>query len=144
MKDSILKEKVFTQPIDKVWRAITVAEEISEWFIKADFKAEVGYNYTFTASEEHGCTVVKGEVLEATPYTLKYTWTVADSDIKTVVEWTLNEEQGATKLTLVHSEISNYDGETALEMIGHFSKGWDACILGLDQFVKNEIEEPAH
>ena len=57
MKDVIKKEHVFNHPIDKVWDAISRAEEISIWFIKADFKAEKGYQYTFTASEEKGCLI---------------------------------------------------------------------------------------
>ncbi|MEQ9402906.1 MAG: SRPBCC domain-containing protein [Cyclobacteriaceae bacterium] len=144
MKDVISKEKVFTQSIDRVWRAISEADEISAWFIQADFKPEVGYNYTFTASEEHGGTIVKGRVLEAAPYTLKYTWMVGDSNVETLVVWTLEEDNGATRLKLEHSGILNYEGEAATEMLGHFNKGWDACILGLEQFFKNEIKEPAH
>lgn len=50
MKDVIKKEQLFNHPIGTIWNAITKAEEISTWFIKADFKAEKGYKYTFTAS----------------------------------------------------------------------------------------------
>ena len=46
MKDVITKERVFNHSIDTVWNAISKAEEISTWFIKADFKAEKGYEYT--------------------------------------------------------------------------------------------------
>ncbi len=143
MKDSILKEKVFDKSIDEVWRAISEADEISSWFIQADFKAEVGYNYTFTASEEHGGTVIKGRVLEASPYTLKYTWMVGDSGIETLVVWTLEEDSGTTKLKLEHSGISKF-GDAASESMAHFDKGWDACILGLEQFFRNEIKQPVH
>ncbi len=76
MKDVILKEHIFDHSIDKVWNAITKEEEISTWFIKANFKAEKGYKYTFVASEEKGCINITGEVKEADPYTLIYTWVV--------------------------------------------------------------------
>ena len=144
MKDALTKEKTFAHSIDKVWKAISEGEEISKWFIQADFKPEVGYQYTFTASEEHGCTVVKGRVLEASPYVLKYSWMVGDVPIETIVTWSLEEVEGSTKLTLIHSDIDNYEGETAPEMMGHFDKGWEACISGLIQYFENEISQPAH
>ena len=143
MKDSILKEKVFDHSIDKVWNAISDGKEISKWFIHADFKPEVGYEYTFTSSGEN-CTVVKGKVLEASPYTLKYSWSVEGAPIETIVLWELESIDGGTKLTLEHSGISKFEGETAVEMFNHFSSGWDACMEGLTQYFKNEIAQPAH
>ncbi len=144
MKDVLIKQKSFDQSIDKVWKAISEGDEISKWFIQADFKPEVGYKYTFTASEEHGGTVVKGTVLEATPYTLKYSWVVGDSPIETAVLWKLERNSNQTKLILEHSGISKFGGETAIEMFNHFSGGWDACIEGLTQYFANEISQPAH
>jgi len=51
MKDVIIKEQMLNHSIDKVWNAISKQEEISTWFINADFKAEPGYKYTFKAGE---------------------------------------------------------------------------------------------
>lgn len=143
MEDKIIKEKVYSQSIDKVWLAITRAEEISKWFIHADFKAEKGYNYTFTATEEHGSTQIQGTVLEADPYTLKYTWKMADAPVHTTVTWTLEEEGEGTKLTLIHSGIAQL-GEKAAEAMGHFDKGWDACLEVLPQYLNDEETAPAH
>ncbi|MEO9485771.1 MAG: SRPBCC domain-containing protein [Ekhidna sp.] len=144
MKDALTKEKTFAHSIDKVWKAITEGEEISKWFIQADFKAEVGYEYTFTAAEEHGGTIIKGKVLSATPYTLEYSWRVGDTEIDTIVSWQLEESADGTKLMLEHSGISNFPEEAATEMLGHFDKGWDMCISGLTEYLTNEINKPAH
>ena len=143
MKDKIVKERQFNQPIGKVWNAITQADQISKWFINADFKMEKGYHYTFTATEEHGSTQIKGEVLEIDPYTLKYTWEVEGTGMHTTVSWMLEEEDGKTKLTLVHSGISQF-GEQGVEMMGHFDKGWEACLELLPKYLNNEATEPAH
>jgi len=124
MKDIITKEKVFNHSIDTIWNAITKAEEISTWFIKADFKAENGYKYTFTASEERGCLTINREVKASSPYTLIYTWIV---------------ENGGTKLQLEHSGISNYEGDTAVKMFESFSGGWDGCINGLLNYLYKEV-----
>jgi len=140
MKDLIKKERVFTQNIDTIWNAITIAEEISSWFIKADFKAEKGYKYTFTASEDKGCLTITGEVKESSPYTLVYTWIVEDTNTETTVKWDLEPtEDGGTKLHLEHSGISNYTGDTAVKMFESFDGGWDGCINGLMDYLKKEV-----
>lgn len=140
MNDVITKEHVFKHSIDKVWNAITKAEEISTWFIPADFKAETGYKYTFTSPpNDKGCTVINGEVKSANPYTLIYTWVVADTKVETTVSWALEAIEGATKLVLKHSGISNYNGETAVAMFESFNGGWDNCITGLSNYLKELV-----
>ncbi|WP_299555083.1 SRPBCC domain-containing protein [Seonamhaeicola sp.] len=140
MNDVINKEHVFNHAIDTVWRAITNADEISTWFIKADFKAEKGYKYTFTSEpNEKGCTVISGEVKNANPYTLIYTWIVADTKVETTVKWELESIAEGTKLYLEHSGISNYEGETAVKMFESFSGGWANCINLLTDYLKELV-----
>ncbi|WP_323787098.1 SRPBCC domain-containing protein [Psychroserpens sp.] len=136
MKDSITKEKVFNHPIDKVWNAISKGEEISTWFIKADFKPEKGYNYTFTASEDKGCLTITGEVKQSNPYVLEYTWIVENTNVETTVTWTLTPTNNGTKLHLEHSGISNYAGDSAIAMFESFNGGWDGCINQLIDYLK--------
>jgi len=139
MKDVITKEAVFNHPIEKVWNAISNAEEISTWFIKADFKAEKGYQYTFTATEEKGCLAITGEVKESNPYTLVYTWIVADTNVETTVSWKLVSTENGTKLLLEHSGISNYAGETAIAMFESFNGGWTNCVNQLTDYLKEAV-----
>ena len=136
MKDIIKKEHQFKQPIATVWNAISREEEISAWFIKADFKLEVGYNYTFT----HENTQITGKILEASPVTtLIYTWIVSGTEVETTVKWVLEENDGGTLLKLEHSGISNYPGETAVKMFESFSGGWDNCVSELDKYLNKEL-----
>lgn len=129
MKDTITKEKIFNHPIDKVWNAISKAKEISSWFIQADFKAEKGYQYTFSSEpNEKGCTTISGTVKEATPYVLIYTWIVADTEVETTVTWKLESVKNGTKLYLEHSGISNYAGDTAIAMFESFNGGWNSFV----------------
>lgn len=141
MKDLISKEKMFDHSIDKVWKAISEADEISAWFLKADFKPEVGFKYTFTAPEEQNCVPISGEVKEADPYTLVYTWKVENTDVETLVKWVLEAVGDQTKLTLEHSGISNYSGETAVKMFNSFNGGWDNCVSGLDKYLEKALHE---
>ncbi|MEM9076332.1 MAG: SRPBCC domain-containing protein [Bacteroidota bacterium] len=139
MKDVITKTKLLEHPIEKVWSAITKAKELSTWFIKTDFKAEVGFNYTFSSTGEEGCVPITGIVKEASPYTLVYTWNVEDTHTETTVKWVLEDIDGKTKLYLEHSGISLYPGDTAIKMFESFDGGWDNCIKGLDKFMNENV-----
>jgi len=146
MKDLIKKEHQYQANITDVWNAITNANEISAWFIKADFKPEVGYNYTFTheeqsANSEITCTVISGKVLEADPvHNLVYTWTVSGTNVETTVKWQLQENEKGTLVTLFHSGISNYETEEMItKMFTGFSNGWDGCIVNLEKYLTQEL-----
>lgn len=140
MKDVIKREETIHHPIDKVWNAISRAEEISTWFIKTDFKAEVGSMYTFTASEEQNCTQITGCVKVATPYTLIYTWIMENTDVETTVKWELEKESDTvTKLYLEHAGISQYEGDTAVKMFENYSGGWKACVDELNEYLKKLV-----
>ncbi|MFD0862009.1 SRPBCC domain-containing protein [Sungkyunkwania multivorans] len=139
MNDLITKEHIFHHPIDKVWDAISKAEEISAWFIKADFKAEAGYKYTFKASEENGCAEITGVVKEANPYTLVYTWIVKKTSAETTVKWMLETVENGTKLYLEHSGIANYPDASAVSFFNSFDKGWSNCIVDLEGYLKEAV-----
>ena len=138
MEDIIKKEHYYEHSIEKVWNAISVADEISSWFIKADFKAEVGYKYTFT-SKENDCSQITGIVKAANPYTLIYTWIVAGTDVETTVKWVLEETNEGTKLYLEHSGILNYSNATAIEFFNNFNNGWDNCFTKLSAYLTQEV-----
>jgi uncharacterized protein YndB with AHSA1/START domain len=138
MKDQIIKEQFFPHPISKVWSAITLAEEISTWFIKADFKAEKGYKYTFSSTGED-CTQITGVVKQADPYTLVYTWVVAGTNVETTVKWSLKEANEGTQLYLEHSGIAAYGGDTAVKMFDSFSGGWTHCVNDLSAYLKSQV-----
>lgn len=134
MNDKITKTHHFDSPISKVWSAISAGEEISAWFIKADFRPQVGYKYKFT----HEQTTITGEVLKANPvYELIYTWIVSGTQAVTTVSWKLEEQENGTTLTLEHSGISNYPGETAIAMFNNFKGGWESCINNLGKYLVN-------
>ena len=138
MNDVITKERILNHPIDKVWNAITKAEELSTWFVRANFKAEVGYQYSFDSLDDtEDCSTIIGEVLSANPYTLSYTWIVKNSpETTTKVTWVLEAFDGGTKLHLEHSGISNYAGDTAITWFNNFNGGWAHCMNGLQDYLK--------
>jgi uncharacterized protein YndB with AHSA1/START domain len=136
MQDSIIKQHSYNHPIHDVWKAISSAEEISRWFIHADFEAVVGYAYTF----KHEQTTITGRVLKANPvHELVYTWIVGGTDVETTVRWQLEASDTGTLLTLEHSGISNYPAETAMVMFENFKGGWASCLTSLFEFLNNKV-----
>ena len=101
----------------------------------------MGYNYKLT----HESTTVSGEVTEVNPvFKLVYTWKVNDDPTTTTVTWKLEEKGSDTLLTLEHIGLENYDTATAPTMFGHFSKGWDNCFNGLEEYLKEkDVKEKA-
>lgn len=134
MKRTISKEHFYSHEINQVWAAISQGDLISKWFIKADFNAVVGYQYTFT----HENTKIKGEVLKADPvYELVYTWVVSGTEAITTVAWKLKEQDGGTLLILEHSGIENYPESSAVQMFTSFDQGWNHCLEELSAYLSD-------
>ena len=136
MKDSIFKEHFYNHSINDVWHSITDAEEIGQWFLKTDFKAEKGAPYTLTYDDG----VITGTVLEVNPvYKLVYSWMVGREGVETTVTWSLEEKDGGTLLKLEHTGISAYEGEMATTMFNNFNGGWDNCIDSLGKHLSGKV-----
>lgn len=138
MKSTIVKELELRHSINRVWNAISNGDEISNWFLSADFKAEKGYKYTFNSSKED-CVPIIGEVKEASPYTLAYTWIVQGTSVETLVKWTLTPIETGTHILLEHSGIENYSDATAIQMFESFDGGWENCLNGLENYLKETV-----
>ena len=92
---TVLIERLFPYPPEKIWRALTQPHLLSEWLMKTDFAAQIGHRSSFGA--EWGS--VDCQVLEVEPHrSLSYTW--GDDNLKSVVTWTLTPSKAGTHLRL--------------------------------------------
>jgi uncharacterized protein YndB with AHSA1/START domain len=97
---SVVVERDFPHPPEKLWRALTQPHLIAEWLMSNDFKPAVGHK--FNLSGEWG-GVLDCEVLaiEANR-TLSYTWDFAHDDpafdMRSVVTFTLTPTATGTHL----------------------------------------------
>jgi uncharacterized protein YndB with AHSA1/START domain len=90
---------------DKVWRALTVPELLSEWLLPVvGFELGPGKAFTLRAPEKPGWDgTVHCQLLEIEPLRkLTYTWVVGDF-IDTVVTFTLTPTAEGTHMLLVQS-----------------------------------------
>jgi uncharacterized protein YndB with AHSA1/START domain len=97
---TVIVEREFPHPPEKLWRALTQPHLMEEWLMKNDFKPEVGHHFNLRG--EWG-GVLDCEVLTIEPQkTLAYTWNFAHADaafnLKSVVTFTLTPSGAGTHL----------------------------------------------
>ncbi len=81
---SVVVEREFAFPPEKVWRALTQPHLIEAWLLKNDFVPAVDHRFSLRAD----WGTVECEVRTVEPHrTLAYTW--AAHGVETVVTWTL-------------------------------------------------------
>jgi uncharacterized protein YndB with AHSA1/START domain len=90
---SVVVEREFPFPAEKIWRALTQPHLIAEWLMKNDFKPEVGHQ--FKLSGDWGAADCRVLTIEAHK-TLSYTW--AAMGLESVVTLTLTPTATGTHL----------------------------------------------
>jgi len=130
---SIIVERQFPHPPERIWRALTTPHLIAEWLMKNDFEPVEGHRFAFRATPIPGwsgvtnCVVLKVEA----PRLLCYSWgdgTESESGLKTVVTWTLTASGGGT---LVRMEQSGFRRQDEAGYRG-MSRGWPGIIERLE------------
>lgn len=133
---SVVVEREFPHPPEKLWRALTQPHLIAEWLMKNDFAPNIGHR--FKLSGDWG-GVLDCEVLELEPNeTLAYTWDFANSDtrfdLKSVVTFTLTPTGEGTKLRM---EQTGFRPDQP-QAIGGARHGWTAFLAKLDDVLNRE------
>jgi uncharacterized protein YndB with AHSA1/START domain len=133
---SVVMEKEFAHPPEKVWRALTQGDLIAQWLLENDFQPEVGRRFEFRSKPMGPWDgVIHSEVLIAEPYErLSYRW---DSlGLESVVAWTLTPTAAGT---LVRMEQTGFKADQEAAYKGA-TYGWRAFFGKLEQVV-GEIEK---
>ena len=130
MSETVVVEREFGHPPEKVWRALTQSELIADWLMTNDFQPTVDRPFRFTA--DWGSVDCK--VLEIVPNeVLSYTWSAMGLD--TVVTFTLTATGAGTRLRMEQEGFAsdsdqNYRG--AIMGWTRFLSNMDAIVARLD------------
>lgn len=135
----VVVEKVYNASVQKVWKAITDRDQMSQWYFDLEeFKPEVGFEFTFFGGDEnkqweHHCRVTEVVPNKKISYTWRYPGYTGDS----LVTWELFDENGKTKLVLTHSGWHTFpESETGFKK-SNFVGGWTEFItVRLRDFVE--------
>jgi uncharacterized protein YndB with AHSA1/START domain len=100
---TVVMERVFPHPPEKLWRALTENSLVAQWLLKNDFEPVVGRKFQFRSEPVQGWDgVIDGEVLVVEPLKqLSYSW--ASTGLDSVVLFTLTPAEGGTHLRMEQS-----------------------------------------
>ena len=132
---TVVIERVFAHPPEKLWRALTETPLIAQWLLKSDFEPVVGRKFQFRSEPVPNWDgVIDCEVLVVDPLKqLSYTWRSLGHE--SVVLWTLTQVEGGTHVRMEHSgflpnQQAAYQGA---------KYGWQRFINNLERVV-GEVE----
>lgn len=124
-------ERTYSVPIEKVWKAITDKNEMKKWYFDlAEFKPEVGFEFTFEGGTEenkylHICTVTEVEINKK----LTHSWRYDGYEGNSFVTWELFPEGKNTRVRLTHAGIETFPASNPDFAKTNFEQGWTS-ILG--------------
>ncbi|HEX8126650.1 MAG TPA: SRPBCC domain-containing protein [Allosphingosinicella sp.] len=131
---TVVIEREFPHPPEKLWRALTQPHLIAEWLMKNDFAPVVGHR--FNLNGDWG-GVLDCEVLEVEPNeTLSYTWNFAHPDptfdLQSVVTFSLAATAGGTRLRMEQSGFRPEQKQAS----GGARIGWQKFLGKLEQVLE--------
>ncbi len=126
---TLVIERVFPHPPEKLWRALTESRLLAEWLLNNDFELTAGRKFQFRREPmPHWNGVIDCKVLVVEPLKrLSYTW--GSLGLETVVEWMLTPAEDGTHLRM---EQSGFASEQDRAYKGA-KYGWQNFLNGLEQ-----------
>ena len=134
---TISVDQFVPHPPDRLWEAITTAEQLSRWFMPTDIRPEVGAEFTFTRPvvkpELREGKLIHCRVLEVrVGEVLVYSW--ADRQfpdgLDSTVTWTLHPEGAGTRVLLVHRGFDPED-PVSQSLRDVMTEGWGRLLSQL-------------
>ena len=130
---SVIVERDFAFPPEKLWRALTQPHLIEEWLMKNDFNPTIGHRFSLRGDWGG---VLDCEVLAIEPNrSLSYTWNFVHDDaaynLTSVVTFTLTPTDAGTHLRM---EQSGFRKDQPQAFNGA-KFGWQKFLENLDQLL---------
>jgi uncharacterized protein YndB with AHSA1/START domain len=128
--ETIIIERIFNAPIEKVWTAITDKEQMKQWYFDfTEFKPELGFEFEFTGgtpekSYLHLCKIT--EVIAGKK--LQYSWRYGGYEGNSFVTFELFAEGDKTRLILTHEGLETFPASNADFAKENFVTGWTEII----------------
>jgi uncharacterized protein YndB with AHSA1/START domain len=128
---TLVIERVFPHPPEKLWRALTETPLIAQWLMKNDFEPVVGRKFQFRSEPVPNWNgVIDCEVLIVDRLKrLSYSWSSMGLDF--VVLWTLTPGEGGTHLRMEQSGFRP-DQQQAYKGANY---GWQKFLGNLERVV---------
>jgi uncharacterized protein YndB with AHSA1/START domain len=134
-------ERIFDAPVSVLWKALTNKAEMKKWYFDLEeFKAEVGFKFSFTGGPTpdrqyvHLC-----EVTEVIPQQkLVYSWAYEGYSGMSYVTFELSPLDNKTLFKLKHTGIETFPQAQPDFAIFNFNVGWNGLInKSLEAYVES-------
>ncbi len=128
---SVVVEREFPYPPEKLWRALTQPHLIEEWLMKNDFKPAVGHRFNLRGDWGGvlDCEVLAIEPNRSLSYTWNFTHDDAAYDLKSVVTFTLTPTRTGTHLRM---EQAGFRADQK-QAYGGARHGWQQFLENMEQ-----------
>jgi uncharacterized protein YndB with AHSA1/START domain len=137
-------ERIYNAPIEKVWQAITDKEQMKQWYFDlAEFKPEVGFEFTFEGGKDDRIYVHLCRITEVVPgKKLAYSWRYQGYEGNSIVTFELFDEGSKTRLKLTHAGLETFPANIPDFAKENFAEGW-TYITGtsLSNFLSDKIHD---
>ena len=133
----IILKQTFNNALPEVWNAISVLEEMQNWYFPMlpSFKAEVGFETTFTVSVEDRVYPHQWKVTEVVPMKkIAYEWTFDGYEGRSISIFELIPHQGATELILIDKVLKKFP-----EGIPEFKR--ESAVAGWNYLIKESLAQ---
>jgi uncharacterized protein YndB with AHSA1/START domain len=137
-------ERVYSAPVERVWKALTDKHAMKQWYFDiAEFKPEVGFEFTFEGGSEEKCYLHLCKITEVVlNKKLTYSWKYDGYDGNSYVTFELTPEGSGTRLKLTHAGLETFPPLADFAR-KNFEFGWTSLIGEmLPKFLEKE-EVPA-
>ena len=139
--DHIERELLIEAPVDVVWSVVTEPEQINRWFTDgAELDLRPGGQGAFSW-KGFGKVVLQVERVER-PHRFSFRWSHPEGEQphpgnSTLVEFTLRDEGGNTRLRVVESGLTAIDwtDDQKSEFYDSHTSGWDRHLGDLAKYI---------
>ena len=135
--EPLIVERSYNAPVAKVWEALTDLKKLRQWYFNLDeFKAEVGFEFEFTAGDDkmqyrHLCRITEVIPFKKIAYTWRYDGFPGDSE----VSFEVAEKGAGSHVTITHKGLESFPDSPSFARKS-FNGGWTHFIGTLQEFVE--------
>lgn len=133
----VIVTNIFNKPVNEVWNAITIKEEMIQWFFDniLEFKAEVGFKTQFNVQAPSRDFMHLWEVTEViSQKRLVTNWKYEGVEGNSLVYMELEDLGKQTKFTLTTEVLEDFD-----DAIPEFKR--ESCVAGWNYFINERLTE---
>ena len=126
----LITERTFNAPADEVWKAITDAKKMKEWYFDIpSFRPEKGFEFQFVGGDDSTKYVHLCKITDVVPgKKLCHTWRYEGFPGESKVCFELFEGENKCRLKLTHQGLETFPADNPAFAKENFVEGWNQII----------------